>query len=82
MVSTQDTTDHLTVRQASQVIGIEIPSVRRAILQGRLKATKKQTHTTRYGFYYLIEPSEAFRYRDTPSEKGGGRPKGRKARAQ
>lgn len=72
-------TRYLTVKQAADVLNMEVSSVRRAITQERLQAIRRGTHTNRFGYYYEIAEPEVERYRREPRPKTNGRAGKRRA---
>ena len=67
------TTRYLSVKEAADVLNIEVSSVRRAITQERLGAIRRPTFTNRYGYYYEVPEHEVERYRREPRPKANGR---------
>lgn len=55
---------YYSITEAANALGMRPASVRRAILQGRLRAQ-------RIGYYYAIDAAEIDRYRATPRHPGG-----------
>lgn len=66
---------YLTVTQAAETLGMDPGSVRRAIIQGRLLATK-------FGHAWQIHPADIVAYRQRPKRSKGGRPRKVKEQAE
>ena len=64
----------MTVREASEIIGVSPAQVRYLCKVGKIKAIRRDSPTG--GWYYTITQREAVRYRDSPRDLGGW-PKGK-----
>lgn len=55
--------DYLTLRQASERLGIKLKSVKQAAWRGRLRTRRVGPGRNQYGYERLVAPDEIERYR-------------------
>ncbi len=68
----------MTPKEAAKIIGCSDSHVRHLVLLGKIKASRRQTHTNRYRCLLDIPKEEAERYKNIKHVQGWPRGKPRK----